>query len=351
MSKKIVAHARPADSFWERNRKSGGYLLRKTVGEKAYKFIRFLLLFGLCFMIVQPLLSKLSVSFMIEEDLYDSTIITIPRHLTLDNYQTASLPQLLDYGKAFKNTFLTSLLVAVLQVAASCLVGYGFARFEFPGKKLWFFAVILTVIIPPQTISTALYLSFSHFDPLGIVSLLNGGKEISLMSKQYYLNLGVISVPIPYFAMSATCMGLKNGLYIYMIRQFFIGVPKSLEEAAYVDGCSTFKTFWKVILPEAVPILVSCFLFSFVWQWTDTFYTKMFIRDPNLPMLSTRLNGISDSLNAYKVSLLGAGNTATMGHRQQFISTGTLMVVAPLLVLYLFAQKSFVESISSTGLK
>ena len=105
MSKKIVAHARPADSFWERNRKSGGYLLRKTAGDKAYRFVRFLLLFGLCFMIVQPLLSKISVSFMIEEDLYDSTIITSPRHLTLDKYQTASLPQLLDYSKAFKNTF------------------------------------------------------------------------------------------------------------------------------------------------------------------------------------------------------------------------------------------------------
>ena len=351
MSKKIVAHARPSESYWERNRKSGGYLLRKTAGEKAYKFIRFLLLFGLCFMIVQPLLSKISVSLMTESDLYDSTIITIPRHLTTENYETASVPQLLDYGKALKNTFIISLIVSLLQVAASCLVGYGFARFEFPGKKLWFFAVILTVIIPPQTISTALHLTFSHFNPLGIVGLVNDGSDINLLSKAYYVNLGIISVPIPYFAMSATCMGLKNGLYIYMIRQFFVGIPKSLEEAAYVDGCSTFKTFWRVILPDAVPILVSCFLFSFVWQWTDTFYTRMFIRDSSLPLLSLKLSGISDALSKYKESITYSGNVATMGHRQQFVSTGTLMVIAPLLVLYLFAQKGFVESISSTGLK
>ncbi len=351
MSKKNIAHARPSESFWERNRKSGGYLLRKTAGDKAYKFIRFLLLFGLCFMIVQPLLSKLSVSFMTESDLYDSTIISIPRHLTTENYETASLPALLNYGKAFKNTFTVSLIVSLLQVAASCLVGYGFARFEFPGKKLWFFAVILTVIIPPQTISTALHLSFSHFNPLGIVGLFNGGNEINLLSKQFYLNLGFISVPMPYFAMSATCMGLKNGLYIYMIRQFFIGIPKSLEEAAYVDGCSTFKTFYRVILPDAVPILVSCFLFAFVWQWTDTFYTKMFIKDSSLPMLSMKLSGIAEALSKYKESITYSGNVATMGHKQQFVSTGTLMVIAPLLVLYLFAQKGFVESISSTGLK
>lgn len=349
MSKKTVAHARPSESFRERNRKSGGYLLKKTIGEKAYRLFRFLLLFGLCFMIVQPLLSKLSVSFMTENDLYDSTIINIPRHLTTENYEMACVPRLLDYGTALKNTFIVSLLVAILQVASSCLVGYGFARFDFPGKKLWFLAVIITVIIPPQTISTALHLTFSHFDPLGIVSAITGGNEINLLSKKYYIDLGLISIPIPYFAMSATCMGLKNGLYIYMIRQFFAGIPKSLEEAAYVDGCSTFKTFWRVILPDAVPILVSCFLFAFVWQWTDTFYTRMFIRDASLPLLSLKLSGISDALNKYMEATRGPG--ATIGHREQFMATGTLMVIAPLLVLYLFAQKSFVESISSTGLK
>ena len=351
MSKKNVAHARPSESFWERNRKSGGYLLKKTAGQKFYKFVRFLLLFGLCFMIVQPLLSKLSVSFMEEQDLYDSTIISIPRHLTTENYETCLLPQLLDYRDAFVNTFTVSLLVSLLQVAASCLVGYGFARFEFPGKKLWFFAVIITVIIPPQTISTALHLTFSHFNPLGIVGLFNGGNEINLLSKQFYLNLGFIAVPVPYFAMSATCMGLKNGLYIYMIRQFFIGIPKSLEEAAYVDGCSTFKTFYRVILPDAVPILVSCFLFAFVWQWTDTFYTKMFIKDSSLPILSMKLSALEDATGKWKETITYTGNVATMGHKKQFVSTGTLMVIAPLLVLYLFAQKGFVESISSTGLK
>lgn len=351
MSKKLVAHARPSESFWVRNKKSEGYLLRRTSGNIAYKIVRALLLFGLCFMIVQPLLTKLSVSFMTENDLYDSTVINIPRHLTADNYVTATVPDLLNYGPAFLNTLTISLFVSILQVASATLVGYGFARFKFPLKKLWFFAVIITVVIPPQTISTALHLTFSHFDPLGIVSALNDGKEISLMSRDYYLDLGFMSVPIPYFLMSATCMGLKNGLYIYMIRQFFAGVPQSLEEAAYVDGCSTFKTFWKVILPDAVPILVSCFLFAFVWQWTDTFYTKMFIRDSSLPMLSMKLSGIAEALSKYKESLTYSGNVATMGHKQQFVSTGTLMVIAPLLVLYLFAQKGFVESISSTGLK
>lgn len=351
MSKKYVEHSRPTESFWVRNKKSGGYLLRKEAGSKVYKIVRFLLLFGLCFMIIQPLLSKLSVSFMIEQDLYDSTVIAIPRHLTLQNYIDIAGPQLMNYGAAFRNTFFVSLIVSVLQVASATLVGYGFARFKFPLKNFWFFAVILTVIIPPQTISTALHLTFSRFDPLGIVGLFNGGNGINLLSKAFYLNLGFISIPIPYFAMSMTCQGLKNGLYIYMIRQFFQGVPVSLEEAAYVDGCSTFKTFWRVILPDAIPIITSCFLFAFVWQWTDTFYTKMFIKDASLPILSMKLSALEEATSKWKESLTYSGNVATMGHKKQFVSTGTLMVIAPLLVLYLFAQKGFVESISSTGLK
>ena len=261
MSKQTVTHAHPSGSFWARNRKSGGYLLRKTVRRKGYQLIRFLLLFGLCFMIIQPLLDKLSVSFMAERDLYDSTVISIPRHLTTANYSLAASKILLNYGTTFLNTLIVSLAVSVLQIAACTLVGYGFARFEFPFKKFWFAAVIITVIIPPQTISSSLYLHFNFFDIFGIFKATTGS------------SLNLRGSPIPYALMSATCMGLKNGLYIYMIRQFFTGIPKSLEEAAYVDGCSIFKTFWRVILPDAVPILVSCFLFSFVWQWNDYFYT------------------------------------------------------------------------------
>ncbi len=337
MSKNTAAHAHPSESFWVRNRKSGGYLLRKVVRRKGYQLLRFLLLFGLCFMIIQPLLGKLSVSFMEERDLYDSTVISIPRHLTTENYELAASKTLLNYGTTFTNTLFVSCWVSLLQIAACTLVGYGFARFDFPFKKFWFMAVILTVIIPPQTISSSLYLHFNFFDILGIFTAITGAP------------LNLRGSAVPYALMSATCMGLKNGLYIYMIRQFFSGIPKSLEEAAYVDGCSTFKTFWRVILPEAVPILVSCFLFAFVWQWTDTFYSKMFLG--NTKLLSIEASTIADRLNSYVSVQLGLASGASVGYQQQMVSTGTLMLVAPLLVLYLFAQRSFVESIAASGIK
>lgn len=329
-------HAHPSESFWVRNRKSGGYLMRKVLRRKAYRFIRFVLLFGLCFMIIRPMLDKLSVSFMEEQDLYDSTVVTLPRHLTTENYRLVFSDVLLDYSHTFWNTLIVSVTVSLVQIAACTLVGYGFARFQFPGKKIWFAAVILTVIIPPQTISTALFLHFRFFDVLGIFKVITGEP------------LNLLKSPAPYYILSATCMGLKNGLYIYMIRQFFSGVPVSLEEAAYVDGCSTFKTFWRVILPDALPVLVSCFLFSFVWQWTDTFYSRLFM--PTVKVIARELSGISDTVNSYLADQLGEAG-ASIGYRELIVSTGTLVTIAPLLILYLFAQKGFVESIAASGLK
>lgn len=330
----VTAKAAKRD-FWERNRKSNGYLLKKTIMGIAVKIIRAVLLFGMCFLILQPILNKISVSFMAEEDLYNSTIIAIPEHFTTENYALAA--QLMTYGKTLVNTILVSLTIALLQIGICTLVGYGFARFEFPFKKLWFACVILVIIVPPQTISTSLYLHFKYFDVFGIIEAIRG-EGINLRGSK-----------LPYYLMSAGCMGLKNGLYIYMIRQFFRNIPKELEEAAYVDGCGILSTFLRIMLPDATPILTSCFLFSFVWQWTDSFYAKMFMG--NTSLLATQLAVLGDRLSQYVARLYGGNATASVGYQSCMISTGMLMVIVPLLILYLFAQKGFVESISSSGIK
>ena len=144
-------------------------------------------------------------------------------------------------------------------------------------------------------------------------------------------------------------MGLKNGLYIYMLRQFFRNQPVELEEAAYVDGCGMLRTFFKIMLPDAKPMLTSCFLFAFVWQWTDRFYSNMFIGGRTL--LSIQLGRISAQLDHYVKTQLGSIAGSSPAFTSCITATGTLMVVVPLLVLYLFAQKGFVESLSTTGIK
>ena len=252
-----------------------------------------ILLLGLCFLILQPLFNKIAVSFMSEQDLYDSTVVTIPRHFTLDNYRVAL--KLMDYGRSFVSTFVLAVAVAVLQVVSCLLVGYGFARYDFPLKKLWFFMVILLIVVPSQT-----YIS--------------------------------------------TCTGLKCGLYIYLFRQYFRNIPKDIEEAAYLDGCGTLRTLFHIMLPDAMPLATSCFLFSFVWQWTDNYFSTLLTKSSHL--LPARLNALASNLISYLAPLRPSAT-----YSAALNATGTLLLLLPVLVLYLFAQKRFVQSLTAGGIK
>ena len=320
-----------------RENRNTAYVAKARAKQAVISIVRGLLLFGLCFMIIEPMLTRLGVSLMEERDLYDSTIVLLPRHVTLDNFKIVFT--LTTFPTSMINTLWTSLLVSVLQVIACTLVGYGFARYDFPLKKFWFGCVIALIIIPPQTISTSLYTYFARFDFLGIVKLFNHGNPINLRGSV-----------LPYTLMSATCMGLKDGLYIYMLRQYFRGIPKSLEEAAYVDGCGTMHTFVRIMLPDAMPTVLSCFLFSFVWQWTDLFYTRNFLATSARPIFSTELSTIVSRMSRY-FSGNGTPVIVPVGRQQQLISIGVLICCIPLVILYIFTQRTFVQSIAMSGSK
>lgn len=322
-------------SFWAANKRSGGYLLKHTLLRWAISLGRGLLIFGLCFMIIQPIITRFATSVMQERDLYDSTIILLPRHFTLNNFKDVFV--MTDFPRSMLNTVWTSLIVSICQVVSCTLVAYGFARYEFPLKKFWFGCVVALIIIPPQTISTSLYEYFANFDIFGIIRATTG-KSLNLR--------GSI---LPYILMSLTCMGLKDGLYIYMLRQYFKGVPKSLEEAAYVDGCSTMHTFTKIMLPDAMPIITSCFLFSFVWQWTDLFYTRNFLS--SLSIYSTKLSTIVAQINRYYSADASKPIIVPVGRQMQLISIGVVICSVPLIILYCFAQRNFVESLAMSGSK
>lgn len=154
---------------------------------------------------------------------------------------------------------------------------------------------------------------------------------------------------LPYIMLCLGCMGLKNGLYIFMIRQFFLGFPFELEEAAYVDGCGPFKTFFRIMVPGAKPIITSCFLFSFVWQWTDSFYSNMFLG--RIQVLSINISSLVERFGMYLAKLNGGTAIAPQGYSNAILSTGVLLVVLPLIILYIFCQRLFVESLASTGVK
>ncbi|MBQ8625298.1 MAG: carbohydrate ABC transporter permease [Agathobacter sp.] len=299
-----------------------------------WSIVRGIIIFGICFTILKPLILKIGVSFMNESDLYDASVKYIAKHFTLNNYKLALSG--LDYSNVLIRTILLSAGVALTQLIACLLTAYGFARFRFPFKKILFACVIFTLIVPPQVMMLPLFMKYRFFDIFGIFEALTGS------------TVNLIDTYWPFFIQAFTTMGVRNGLYIYMLRQFFKGMPKELEEAAYVDGCGKLRTFIQIMVPSAVPMMVTVFLFGFVWQWTDLFYTSLYLNQTEV--MSTALSSLA--VNVYS-QYEGYGGTMTFispGFVSMINNTGTILAIIPLVILYVFCQKFFVEGIERSGI-
>lgn len=295
-------------------------------GSAAWSLARAILIIGMCFIIVYPLLIKISSSLMTEADLYDLSVKWFPRRMNFQsiarNYQL--LYKEMNYAAALINSLGLAVLVSTLQLVACTVYGYGFARYRYFGSSFVFALVILTLLIPPQMIMVPQFLNFRFFNPLGILKT-----PINLTGSIW-----------PFILTSLTGMGLKNGLFIYVMRQVFRNQPKSLEEAALVDGAGPIRTFVTIMLPGARSAMLIVFLFAFVWQYNDYFYTSMFLTSSRtlLPFKLDQLTRIFDIYNY------------TEEYVTIITNTGMLMFVAPLLVFYAFLQRYFVESIERTGI-
>lgn len=300
----------------------------------ALAIVRGVIIFGICFVILYPIYLKLSVSLMNESDLYDATVKYVPKHFTAENY--GKVLKGLDYWKSAALTALLSAGVSLLQVVACMFTAYSFARFRFPGKNLLFGCVIFSLIVPPQIVMLPMFMKFRFFDIFSIFKTLTGS------------TLNLTNTAWPMLIQAVTCTGFKNGLYIYMLRQFFKGLPKELEEAALVDGCGKLRTFLQIMVPSSVPMMVTVFLFGFVWQWTDSFYTNMYM--PNASLLANKLNSLATVMHQQYSTMGGNMNFVSPGFASQMNNTGSLLVILPLIFLYLVCQKYFVEGIERSGI-
>lgn len=197
------------------------------------------------------------------------------------------------------------------------------------------------MVIPHQTISFSLFLKFRYFDIFGILDLLGGGvfERFRLISIQ---SINMTNTYWPLVLLSLGGLGFKNGLYIYMMRQFFRGVPDELEESAYIDGCGVLKTFVRVILPLSIPMMITIFLFSFSWQWTDSFYTNLFFTTSSKTVLMPDIIAIPDTIEM---------NYATQGlHEAAVRNTCGLLIILPLIIIYLFCQRYLIQGIERSGI-
>lgn len=313
---------------------------------------RLVLLIGIAYIVLYPFITKIAGSFMSPEDFVDVTVRLIPRNFTLDIYKGVLTE--LKYFEAFRNTLILSLSCGLLQTFVCCLIGYGLAKFRFKGNKIIMLLVILTMIVPHQTLQLSMFITFQKFDIWGILSLLSGhagDTGIAVLDKAlssiHLINMessgiNLLNTYWPMMILSATGLAFKNGLYIFMLRQFFSGVPDALEESAYIDGSGTFRTFLTIILPLSVPMMITVFLFAFCWQWTDDFYTGLFFTKQDIMTMPKLTSEIPTSLK-----------TEYAGQNMYYAAirnTIGICIIMPLVILYAFCQNFLVQGIERSGL-
>lgn len=311
------------------------YTLQRVV----WYLFRFLLLLGISYVILFPFFSKISSSFMAPEDFVDVTVRLIPKHPTLDTYKAVISDN--NYLEALLNTFVLSLACGLIQTFICCLIGYGFAKFKFKGNNILFLCVLFTMVVPHATLQLSLFMKFRYFDILGIVNLLGGGVIDALNVTGGTTSINFINSNWPLYILSITGLGYKNGLYIFLLRQFYRGIPDELEESAYLDGSGVFRTFFSIILPLSMTMMITVFMFAFCWQWTDNFYTELFYTTAGAKLLPDIIK-VPKSLDTNY-----AGQAL---YTSAINNTCGILIMAPLIVLYLFGQRYIVQGIERSGL-
>jgi len=288
----------------------------KTIGLRIWEIVRFVIIFGLAFLILKPFVNKILLAFMNPDDLLDPMVMLIPKHFSVYYWRVAW--QGMELSRTLLTSTVLSIAVSLIQMISSALIGYGLGRFKFRGRNFFYAMVIIIMLIPPQAYSIAQYLGFRFFG-IGPVTI------------------NTIDSLIPVFIMAIGGIGMKQGLYIYLFVVFFKGLPKDLENAAYIDGAGAFRTFFSVIMPNAVSIIVTVMLFSFAWQWTDLSYPKLYFT--SLKVIPTVIGEIyvRVGLTPDTIGSSIAQNAACM------------LLLLPLLVLFIFGQKFISQSISRTG--
>ncbi|MDE5936068.1 MAG: carbohydrate ABC transporter permease [Ruminococcus sp.] len=293
--------------------------------KKIWAFFRFLIISGIGFIVLYPLIYMVSCAFRDKIDMTDPTVVWIPRHPTLAVIQETI--KAMDFWNTLESTLVLNIGCSFVQVLSCSITGYGFARFKFRGRNLLFAVVVIMIIVPPQVISLPLYSLFRHF---GI-----GAFSVNLIDSMLAMYLPAI-----------TGNGIRSGLMILIFRQFFKGLPKEFEDAAYIDGCGAFRTFVQIIIPNASSAFLTVFLFSVVFYWNDYYVSSAFFTDTKTVALM--LKNLDTEL---KLRLFDS-ISAEIDPREQIVwkQAGCLISITPVLIMYIFLQKYFTEGIEHSGI-
>ena len=280
------------------------------------RLVMYLLIMGLAFVFIFPFIYMITTSLMSDADLNSTSVAWLPTEIKFENYAIAL--QIMNITRYIKNSAFVTVVASIGHVLACSFVGYGFARFNFPLKKPLFALVILAFIVPTQTIITPLYLTYSNMQWLDT-----------------YLPL---TVP--------ASLGWAP---------FLLTVPKSLEEAARIDGCGFLMTFWRIVFPLAKATVVVALVLSVVWHWNDAYETGIYISKPSMAFLPPRLKAIVSAANALPEDQQAMMRQLGLDDGEDILNdavvmAGAVIISAPVLLFFAFAQRQFMQGIERSGI-
>jgi len=269
---------------------------------KLQKIVFFIILGIAALVYIGPFLFSLSISFNADKNVFEWPIKLFPETLTLDNYKNVwnELP----FGKWLFNSVLVTTIQTVTNVFFSALAGFAFARLEFKGRKLIFGLLLSSLMIP------------------GIILLVP--KFIILNEFKLINSYGGLIIP-----------GLVGVTNIFLMKQFFETIPKDLEQAALIDGCSYFRIFWQVFLPISKPALAAVAIYTFQGSWNEFLW----------PVIVTYTEDM------YTLPLGMASLRTELLTDWPLLMAGTILISLPTLMIFIIFQRYFVQGVASSGLK
>ena len=291
-----------------------------------FKFFIFLILITTAYVYLNPVIYMISTMLKSPKDILDPTVMLVPTSLYFGHLQNAL--QILKYPSTLPLSLFIAIFAALMHAVSCAVAGYAFARLQFPLKKLWMGCLLVTLIMPAQVYIIPSILFFR-----------------SIKTASFFTELGFNIDYLMLLLPSVFGHGISGALFVIIFRQFFLTQPKELEEAAKIDGANVFRIFTRVVYPVAKPAILVVVLFSFVWTWNDFYYPSMYLSGTSIKPLATQMATLSNAID----SMIAAGEMDAVEGEQVGMATSFLVIFPPL-VVFLFAQRWFIESVERTGI-
>ena len=310
------------------------YRTKRAISSILINVFRYALLISVSYVVLYPLLYMISNSVKGLVDWYDPNVFWIPKHFTGLWYQWGN--ESLDFVSAFVNTILYEMMAAALEILSCSVVAYGLARFKFKGQKILLFMLILTILVPDQMIIIPKMMNFSDLDFLGIIGLIRDATGTGF-------RINILNTGFVFYLPSIFAIGLRSGIIIYIYMQFYKGLPRELEEAAWIDGAGLFKTYTKIALPSSGVVITTVTIFAIIWHWNDYYLAIMLMNSYESMPLAVRLSNVEAMMTTLYNVWGGYKYTATQ-------CACCILFILPVLIMYIFLQRKFVKSIDRVGI-